>query len=108
MNDNDAKLHQVLQEGGRPEPLPPRFDQRVWQRIARLEEQRPQNLLSALLNQLGQAFIRPSLAATYVAVLLIAGLSTGLWQARVVNLRTSQEWGARYVHMMDPYQAPTR
>jgi hypothetical protein len=46
------------------------------------------------------------LAASYVTVLLLTGLAAGYWQARVDNARTSEQLGARYVQMMDPYRAP--
>ena len=49
--------------------------------------------------------MRPSLAISYVTVLLLGGLLAGYWHAQVDNARATQELGARYVQMMAPYQA---
>jgi hypothetical protein len=48
---------------------------------------------------------RPSMAVGYVALLLFTGLLAGYWQARAEQSHTLEDLGARYVQMMDPYQA---
>lgn len=86
--------------------MPPRFREQVWQRIAREEAQGPANLWTGFLAWVGQTMARPSLAVGYVTVLLAVGLTAGYWRARVDNAQTSDQLGARYVQMMDPYRMP--
>ena len=105
-SDSDALLHQTLSEWRVRETLPPRFGERVWQRIEREEAGGPQTLWGQLMSRIGAAMLRPSLAVGYVTVLLLAGLVAGYWQARADNARVSSELGARYVQMMTPYQTP--
>ncbi len=105
-SEPDRLLHQTLGEWRVEEPLPPRFREQVWQRIAREEAQAPQTLWAQLAGRIGAAMMRPSLAISYVAILLAAGLLAGYWQARLDNQRVSQELGARYVEMIAPYQTP--
>src|SRR5436190_1438121 len=81
-----------------------RFQDRVWQRIAREEAQtsiRPWTLFS---NWLSQFLARPSLAVSYLVLLLFTGLLAGYWQAHVEQTHTLEQLGSRYVQMMDPYQ----
>ena len=49
---------------------------------------------------------RPALAASYVAVLLMAGVVAGYWQARTTNAQVDDHLSSRYVQMVDPYQNP--
>src|SRR5512140_383756 len=106
LSESDPLLRQALGEWQVREALPPRFGERVWQRIARLETEAPGTLWAQLLDRIGAAMVRPSLAVSYVTVLLLVGLMAGYWQARVDNARVSRELGARYVQMMTPYQTP--
>ncbi len=106
LNNEEARLQEVLQAWDVKESLPPRFQERVWQRIARQEAPEPARLWSGLVAWLSQAMARPSLAAAYVAVLLMAGLTAGYWHARVDNAQTAEQLGERYVRMMDPYRMP--
>jgi hypothetical protein len=100
----DRKLQKALREWEVKDPLPPRFGDRVWQRIAREEAQAPASPWSQLLDWVGQALARPSLALSYLALLLVVGVLAGYWQARAANERASEELGARYVQLMDPYR----
>ena len=105
-NNEQARLHNVLEVWDVKEPLPPRFQERVWQRIARQEAPEPGRLWSGLFAWLSVSMARPSFAGAYLAVLLIAGLAAGYWQARVDNAQTAERLGERYVRMMDPYRMP--
>jgi len=96
-------LHRTLGEWEIHEPLPPRFQERVWQRIAREEAQTSVNLWTLFSNWLGQSLARPSMAVSYLVLLLFTGLLAGYWQARVEQTHTLEQLGSRYVQMMDPY-----
>ena len=106
--DSDPLLRQALHEWVVKDPLPPRFRERVWQRIAREEGPATGSLWSQFVNWVEQALARPSLAVSYVTVLLVAGLLAGHWQAQRDSARMTQELGARYVQLLDPYQMPAR
>ena len=104
--ENDPGLRKVLREWEVKEPLPPRFREQVWQRIARREASPSGPLWLMLANWIGGLFARSSLAVSYVTVLLAAGLLAGYLHARADTTRMSEELGARYVQMLDPYQGP--
>ena len=96
-------LHRALREWEIHDPLPPRFQERVWQRIAREEAQSSINPWSLFSNWLGQLLARPSMAVSYLVLLLFSGLLAGYWQARVEQAHTLEQLGSRYVQMLDPY-----
>jgi hypothetical protein len=102
-NDLDGPLHQVLQEWRVTESLPPRFQERVWQRIERRETHKSSPAW-VLLRRILQDLRRPALATSYIAFLMLLGVGAGYWHSRIDNERASHELGTRYVQMMDPYQ----
>ena len=95
----------MLREWEIKETLPPRFQERVWERIAREEARRVESVWVLVQKRFAQLLARPALAGSYLAVLLLAGLLAGYWQARAEQARTLEQLGARYVQMLDPYQA---
>src|SRR5690242_15712381 len=99
----DASLHRTLQEWRISDCLPPRFQERVWQRIQREERSQPTNV-RVFLQRVFEDLRRPALASSYIAFLLLLGIGAGYWHARMDNERAAHELGARYVRMMDPYQ----
>ena len=103
---DDTRLHQVLQTWAVREPVPPRFGERVWQRISRLETAEPAGLWSQLRGRFALVLTRPPLAVSYETVLLAAGLAAGYWHARLENAQTADLLGTRYVQMIDPYRMP--
>ena len=103
--DTDQLLNQALLEWRVDDPLPPRFGERVWQRIAREEAQAPATAWRLLANWITNAMARPSLAASYLALLLLTGVAAGHWHARVDSARTTETLASRYVQMIDPYKA---
>ena len=107
-NQTDPLLRKTLRAWEVKEGLPPRFNEQVWQRIAREETRQPEGWWSLLSSRLGQVMARPVLATSYLAVLLAAGLLTGYWQGRVANAHASEQLSARYVQVLDPYQMPRR
>ena len=100
MNPEDR----MLREWEIKETLPPRFQERVWQRIAREEAKGIESVWVLARRRFAQLLVRPALAGSYLAVLLLAGLLAGYWQARVEQARTLEQLGSRYVQMLDPYQ----
>jgi hypothetical protein len=103
--ENDPALTKMLREWQINEPLPPRFREQVWQRIARKEAEVPEALWTILANSIAGLMLRRSLALSYITVLLLVGLFAGYMQARADSARLSDELGTRYVQMLDPYQA---
>ena len=103
---DDSRLSELLQGWKVKESLPPRFGERVWQRISRLETAESASLWFELLGGFDKIMMRPSLAVSYVTVLLAVGLAAGYWHARLENAQTADQLGARYVQMMDPYRMP--
>jgi len=103
-NPSDKALSQVLGEWKVKTSLPPRFQDAVWHRIERSETREPAWKL--LWARLTAAIARPTLATSYLAVLLLAGLLAGYWQARVANAHAEAQLSARYVQVIDPYQMP--
>ena len=97
-------LDRTLREWEIHESLPPRFQERVWQRIAREEAQTSVSPWTLFSNWLSQLLARPSMAVSYLVLLLFTGLLAGYWQAHVEQTHTLEQLGSRYVQMMDPYQ----
>jgi hypothetical protein len=103
-NDSDIPLRRTLNRWRVEDPLPPGFEHRVWQRIEREEVRTSESGWAHYIKTFLEGFRRPALASSYIAVLLLAGLAAGYWQSRIDNEHARRELGARYVHMMDPYQ----
>ena len=104
-SNSDRLLESALRQWEIKEPLPPRFRDQVWRRIERAESQAPARPWPQLVSWIGQALARPSLAVSYVTLLLLAGLLAGYWQTRLAKTRTVESLSLRYVQMVDPYQA---
>ena len=96
MNAEDAKLQELLR-GNRPAPpLPPRFQQNVWRRIEDTEAPaKPASWLDAL----AALILRPRLALTASAVLLVAGILLGIHQGEQA---ARQEAQAHYLAAVAP------
>ena len=107
LND-EQKLQQRLSEWKVETTLPPRFREQVWHRIARMESRQSARPWQQISDWFGQALMRPRLAFSYVAMLLLAGLLTGYWQGRATEARTLENLSQRYVQLLDPYQNPQR
>lgn len=106
-NDPDAPLRDALREWAVTEPLPPRFQEQVWQRIERAEAKASLPVLAwgQLQEWIATMLPRPALALAYVTVLLVVGVTLGWNQARVETTRVTSELGARYAQAVDPYQS---
>lgn len=105
-SDNDQPLNEVLAQWKVATSLPPRFREQVWRRIDNAEARKPESSLTVALRWIDSAFRRPTLALSYVTVLLFIGLGVGYWQAQAKTAQSESKWQARYVQSVDPYQAP--
>ena len=106
-NENNESLSKALREWKVDAPLPPRFQEDVWQQIARAEAQHRPGAWQWLAAWIEAAFRRPALAMSCALVLLAAGATVGWSQARQETARVSGELRVRYVHSVDPYK-PSR
>jgi len=106
--EKNEALSNALRDWKVTTPLPPRFQEQVWQRIARAEATAPAPFLAAFLQRIELAFSRRALAASYLLVLLLAGLSAGYWGSRHKTAALEDALGRRYVQMVDPFQAHDR
>jgi hypothetical protein len=105
-SEKDEALSKLLRNWKADAPLPPRFQEAVWNRIAQAETREGAAYWTIFSGWLEAIFARPRFALSYVAILLFAGLGAGFWQAhgRVVHDETALR--ARYVQVVDPYQMP--
>ncbi len=99
----DEGLSKVLGEWRVSASLAPRFQEQVWNRIECTETR--ESLLQLILRRVSAAMARPSLAVSYIAILLFLGLAAGYWQAQAANAHAEQMLSSRYVQLMNPYQS---
>ena len=85
------------------DPLPPRFREGVWSRIARVDVEATRSPLMVWLQRVSAAFGRPVLASSYLAVLLTSGLLLGHWQVHHQTQNWDRQLQARYVQAIDPF-----
>src|SRR5689334_9752049 len=104
--NEDRSLDALLREWQAKPPLPPRFQERVWQRIeqAQAAPAPAASLAAGLANWVATMLPRPALATAYVMALLAIGASVGWSQARQETARVTGELRARYAQAVDPYQ----
>jgi len=102
----DEGLNQVLRTWEVRAPLPPRFNERVWERIGAQERTAGSPLRGLLLGLVEVVLPRPRVAVAYLAVLLVLGVVAGTWAAQRENSRLDQSLGSRYVQSLDPYRSP--
>jgi hypothetical protein len=103
---SDEALRRVLREWKVEAQLPPRFQEQVWRRVERNESPQATPKWLGLWQRLSTALARPSLAVSYVTVLLLAGLLAGYWQARATRAQVDETMGARYVQMVSMFENP--
>jgi hypothetical protein len=104
-NTNDP-LDEALRSWEVTTPLPPRFQEEVWQRIVRAESQTSIRWRRAIGEWIETVFRRPALVASYMAVLLTLGLTAGYWRADGKSAHDKSQWRTLYVQSVDPYRMP--
>jgi hypothetical protein len=102
--ENENRLSKVLQEWKVDAPLPPRFQEQVWNRIARAEAKAKGSFWQELVRLVKATFDRPKVAYSYAAVLLAFGIAAGSWTAQVKSSRLETDLGQRYLQSINPYQ----
>ena len=105
-DENAEPLRRALRQWAVDASLPPRFQEQVWQRIARREARKTASPWAFLSAWVQNALSQPSLAASYIVLLLLAGLSAGYWQAQQEQSRLTEAARASYTQMVDPYRTP--
>lgn len=100
----DDQLRSMLHEWVVDRPLPPRFQEEVWRRIARTEALAP-GWSARLWHWLEAALPRPKIALSYMAALLLLGIAAGSVTAQLKSTHLNAALGQRYVHSIDPYLA---
>jgi len=75
--NHDEPLRKVLKEWRSDAPLPPRFQESVWQRIERAQAPGAPSVWTLVAHWLGSLLPRPALATAYLAVLLAIGGTAG-------------------------------
>jgi hypothetical protein len=104
-NHDDPPLSGLLQEWRVNATVPPRFQERVWKRIALEDTPLPARRgLSLWVGPVLSWLARPGLAAGYVCVLLAVGLSLGWTRGVERSEHVDETLSTRYVQVMDPYQ----
>ncbi|MGD0814999.1 MAG: hypothetical protein ABSA83_15445 [Verrucomicrobiota bacterium] len=102
----DEALHGLLKEWRADAQLPARFQDGVWRRIERAQTPAASPDWDVVAGWIGRLVPRPALAASYVAILLTIGVTTGWTQARQETARVKGELADRYIRVLDPYQPP--
>jgi hypothetical protein len=102
--EGDNALGQLLRQWTPDAPLAPRFQEQVWQRIARAEARPGPTLRASLSRWLEVVLPRPRFAFAYVLILLTLGVAGGSLAAQLKTSRLETGLGLRYVQSLDPYQ----
>jgi hypothetical protein len=103
--DSDERLRSVLREWVVDAPLPPRFQEQVWKRIARAEAPSQSLFWTGLARLVEVVLPRPKVAFSYVAALLVLGVTAGSVTAQIKSSHLDATLRARYVQAVDPYRA---
>ncbi|MEO8426261.1 MAG: hypothetical protein ABI651_04030 [Verrucomicrobiota bacterium] len=105
-NADRDPLSRTLRDWRVTTPLPAGFREQVWSRIARTQQPARPSISTLITHWIGTVLPRPALAASYVAIVLVVGVTAGWAQGRRENARMKDELGQRYIQVLDPYQAP--
>lgn len=108
MNKNPGKdegLDRALRQWTVDASLPPRFQEQVWNRIAKVEERSEPALSLGVRRLVAMVLQRPRFAYAYLIVLLASGVAAGSWAAQIKTHRLDAQLSLRYVQSVDPYRA---
>ena len=103
--DQDERLRAVLREWVVDAPLAPRFQDQVWQRIARAEAPSASSFWAGLVRLVEVVLPRPRIAFSYVAALLVLGVAAGSVTAQIKSRHLDATLSAHYVQSVDPFRA---
>ena len=102
--DHEARLNAALDAWSVDAELPPRFQEQVWQRIARAESQPTVSGFQRWLRWVNDRLAQPKVAFSYVAILVLLGFAAGSATAHLRSAQFNTVLSARYVQSVDPYQ----
>ncbi len=103
--ENDEPLRRLLREWIVDTPLPPRFQEQVWRRIASVEAESAPRLGVRFRRWVELVLPRPKTALLYMALLLVLGIAAGSVTAEIRSNHLQATLSARYVRSLDPNQA---
>ncbi len=103
--ENENALNKVLRQWTVDAPLPPRFQEQVWQRIGKREARSEPAPWAGLWRLIDVVLPRPRFAYAYLAILLVSGVAAGSVAAQIRTNRLDSELSMRYVQSIDPYRA---
>ena len=75
-SENDKSLHKLLSAWRTDAALPPRFKERVWERIE-TRERNASGIWMTAWQRFATLLTRPACATAYMAILLLLGVSAG-------------------------------
>jgi len=101
-SESEEQMRKLWHEWKVTTPLPPRFSEGVWRRIQRAQSE--PSLIDRLRAWLADVMPRPAVAFSYIIILLMIGIVSGQWQARVKANQLHSDLSQRYVQTVDPYQ----
>jgi hypothetical protein len=104
-NRKSDALSEMLHTWRTTAPVPPDFRDSVWRRIAQEEAKPNLSFFASLSAWMETVLPRPKFALSYVAALLLVGMTSGLWVAQNQSHRITGELSSRYVQSVDPYLA---
>lgn len=102
---DDEQLNSVLRNWVVDTPLPPRFQEQVWRRIAKSETPDRLGFWAGLSRWIEAALPRPKVAFSYVAALLLLGVTAGSLVAQAKSTQFNASLSERYMQSIDPYRA---
>jgi hypothetical protein len=103
--ESDHSLNKALSAWVVDAPLPPSFQEQVWQRIRRAESKSAKPFIISFARLLDAILPRPKLAYSYAMILLVLGIAAGAWAAQAQNTRIESSLGSRYLQSIDPFQS---
>src|SRR5260221_9564143 len=80
-SQTDERLSETLAQWKVQVSLPPRFQEQVWNRIARAEAPKPPSSWAEFTRWVEGEFARPALAASYLALLLFTAFAADFLHA---------------------------
>ena len=99
------ELTKVLREWRTDVDLRPGFQASVWRRIDAATAEPPRRTFAEVwIAWFNQLIARPQMAAAYIALLIMIGVTAGWTQGHREVSRVHDQLAQRYIATLDPYQ----
>jgi hypothetical protein len=105
--EDEKRLDTLLNEWTLDSALAPRFQEQVWEHLARTEQPAQTGFWQVLAGAISRALPRPRFAFAYVSTVLLLGVAAGSVAAQIKTSHLNQELRQRYVQSIDPYRMQT-